>query len=372
MRKFMIPGLLALVLIASCRQVTVSPRPTVPLVYSILADTAGTGRLAARAGDIGVQGSIALIGQAEEGILLARRFLSVDQRDNVDGRMDRDSLPDFAGESFDVILDVTDAPYTHFLQEGPDAASHLDSLRENAVRNAVFAWDSLCYVSGAEARATLSKQQAKILIYTSSLQAEWGLFDVDTLLQLSGGRCRILSPVHTLLDDAQAAGASNLAVWTSRDVRASGAWENVFARRQWDQSTLHVLSPDIALDVRTEFRQLLRQYRATGLRLDVLLLDSYYPDIQPLLSELAMIRRAGTEEDAAFDRMLAPDFQILDPTHSLIRATYNLLRQDHLFTHRIARPQAHYYETVESGNGVPVLVEVTVPYIQQTYVPHFD
>lgn len=370
MKHYLLTGLAALSLLVSCETVTVQPRPTIPLVLGIAADSSGQGGLIARAGSRGAYGSIAIIGEPADVITLARRFQSIDAVDNVDGRPVRDSLPDFAGESFDAILDVFNAPYAHFL-EGP--APETDSLREAAVRGAMAAWDSLCYRSASDREALLKKQQAKVLIYTSSLHAEYGLYDVDTLQQLTGGKTQILSIVDVMLDNALASGSRNLAVWTTPEARTSGAWEHVFeSKNTKGEATLAVLAPDAALDIRTELRNLLRQYQNTGLQLHVLLVDRFDVDKAPLASEVAMIRREGTEEDAAFSRMLAQDFRIMMPAQALTQATYAVMRRDRLFTHRILRPSIRYYETVEGSQGTPVLQEVTPAYIQSTYVPDFD
>ena len=373
MTKHLFPALLLLAAVASCKEVQVPPRPTLPLVHSIVADTAGMGRLAAQAGR--VDGSIAIIGEPESAIVLARRFQSCDLVDNVDGSAVRDSLLDFAGETFDVIMDALNAPYVRFWTSAEamaDSVRHeeLDSLREVAVLNAVCAWDSLCWRPVADAKPLLHKQRAKMLIFTSPLQAKWGLFDVDTLQQMTGGKCRTLSSVHTLLDDAYAAGARSLAVWTSRDVRNSGVWQAVFADGEYEGASLTVIAPDAALDVRTELRNVLRQYRNTGRVLDALLIDSFTVDTAPLRSELALIRNGGTAEDAAFKAMLSPAFVMVDPATSLIGTTYRILRDNHLFTHQIARPAVQYYETVESGGGTTLLVETTAEYAHSTYVPN--
>lgn len=377
--KRIVPIVIMAVLAAltSCRRAALQPRPAVQLVYSIAADTLGTGRLVALAGSKKAEGSIAIVGEPESTIILARRFQSVDWADNVDGNADRDSLPDFAGESFHAIMDAFNAPYTHFFQDSrsiPDSLRGmvLDSLREAAVQCAVFAWDSTCLSTPQAIDELRRKQQAKILIFTSSLQAEWGLFDVDTLRQLCGGKSIILSPVKILLDQAYNNGARNIAVWTSREVRTSGAWQNVFARSGYENASLSVITPESALDVRTQLRNFLRQYQAEGKPLDALILDSYTIDPAPLQSELKMIRRAAAEEDAAFNSMLTASFQLLDPVSSTIRTTYTLIREKRLQTHRISRPAVHYYETVESESGTPVLVETDAAYAMHTYVSNND
>lgn len=374
MKKHLLISLfLAAVAVISCREVPAGPRTTIPLVYAVVADSTGAGRLAAQSGRRGGEGSIAIIGEPASAILLARRMQGTDRVDNVDGRPVRDSLPDFAGETFDVIMDAVGAPYVRFWNSAqllPDTLRHesLDSLRELAVTHAVSAWDSLSWRSVSDSEALLRKQRSKMLIYTSSLQAQWGLFDVDTLQQMVGGGCIILSPVHAMLDQAYASGARSMAVWTSRDVRSSGAWQSVFAHKGWADAHLTVIAPERALDIRTELRSVLREYHATGRVLDALIIDDITANLAPLQSELALIGLEGTDEDAAFHAMMAPGFSLWNPVDALIRATYENLRAHSLFTHRIARPALHYYETAESAEGMPMLVETSAAYAQSTYV----
>lgn len=370
--------LVAVTLLAfACRQAPVQPRPTLSLVYSIAADSTGVGALIAQSGRRGGEGSIAIIGEPENAIFVGRLFQGCDRVDNVDGTPGRDSLPDFAGESFDVIMDAYGAPYARFWEEAqllPDSLQHtvLDSLREIAVRNAVNAWDSTSWRSTSDVRPVLRKQSAKMIILTSSLQARWGLFDVDTLQQMCGGKCPVISPVNTLLDEAYASGAREIAVWTGREAASAGVWEAAFAERAWADAHLTVITPSAALDVRTELRDVLRQYRETGRVLDALLIDRYDVSVAPLESELRLIRQEGLEEDAAFNAMLSPVFAIWDPGSSLVRYTYNLLREQHLFAHHISRPEVFYYESAESREETPLLVETSAEYAQRTYVPDFD
>ena len=368
MRNHILIGIAAAALVCACKPQVAPPRPTISLVEAIVADTSGVGRVARSAGHGAVQGSVALIGEPQDGILLARRFVAADRVDNIDGQARRDSLPDFAGEVFDVILDAYNAPYNHFFAEGPNRVEGLDSLRAAAVQNAVFAWDSTCFRSASDLESRLGKSRAKVLVFTSAAQAEYGLFDVDTLQQLTGGKSHLVSAMNVLLEEAFEGGAKNLAVWTSRDTRVSGVWQHVFSQMAEPGTTLTVITPESALDIRTEFRDVLRQYRTTGRSLDALLIDSYATDQLPLLGEVTMIRRGGTDEDTALDKMLSPDFRVLDAGSSVVRSTYRLLRRENLFTHRIARPSARYYETGESPDGSPVLVEVGPSYVQNAYV----
>lgn len=357
--------LICLAAATGCKRVTTTPRPTIPLVTSIAKDTSGLSRIAAGSRSIGPEGSIAIIGEPSDVIELARLFLITDKADNVDGHYQRDSLPDFAGENFDAILDAHASPYSSFLVD--DKAS-LDSLREAAVVGAMFAWDSCCFRSAHDIKARLRKEQAKILIFTSSAQAEYGLFDVDTLLQLTGGSSRILSPAKECLKNAVRSGTSNICVWTSEAVKNANAWQGAFKDIGGKDKNITVLSPDEAVDVRNQLRSILRQYLATSLTMDALIIDNFTADLVPIYSELSIIRLGGTEEDARMEKMLSPSMIILEPANTIIDATFSLLRQEDLFSHRISLPMIKYYETETSAEGVPVLVEISESYVKKAYV----
>ena len=351
----------ALCAVLSCKQAPKAPRPTIALVQSIVEDTTGIRGIVEN--KRGADGAIALIGDPADVAALSSRFLIRDQVDNVDGRQKRDSLPDFAGETFQAILDAFNAPYSHFLGEGCST----DSLREVAVTNALSAWDTTSFRASTGGRAKLCKASAKILIYTSSLQKEFGLYDVDTLLQLTGGQCTILNPVDVLLQKVKADGARNIAVWAPQAVKDARVWEKAFGRRA--DATLSVHTPAPAVDIRNRFRDVLRQYQVTGLPLDALILDGYDMDENLIRAEIRLIRLGGTEEDRAFNEMLPGDFRIYNPADALLDATYEILRQENFFTHQIAWPQVKYYETQENEAGEVVLVEVGSNYVKKKYVP---
>ena len=363
MRKLSVTSLAILAMLLSCKPKAFQPRPTIPLVETIVSDTTGLAEVVARAGNRGAAGSIAIIGEPEAGITLSRLLQGIDERDNIDGRAVRDSLPDFAGEHMDVILDARNAPYRHF--------QDTDSLREATVRGALFAWDSTCLKSTSEMADRLLKSRAKILVFSSPLSSRFGLFDVDTLQQLCGGRSALFSPVEITLKEASEAGARNIAVWASREVSDSRAYETAFDEMGLEGNIISI-TPPAAFDVRTSLRSLLRQYGESGLGLDALVLSEYGMDTASLLSEIALIRSSAAEEDLAFSRMLAPSFIIVEPGESLASAVFSYLRKENLFTHNIARPTVRYFETAESALGEPSIVEIGAAYVEQTYVQDFD
>lgn len=309
MKKHILLSILALAAISACEQATRVPKPSMKLVQSILADTTGLRERAQNAGIIGAEGSITLFGESRDVKALAGRFKEVDLMDNVDGREKRDSLPDFAGE---IIVGIQTRQVS------------LDSLREVAVYGALQAWDT-----------TRRKESAKILIYPSSLQAAYGFHDVDTLQRLSGGKCFLLSPVNLLLDKAFEK-AGHVVVWTSEAAKNAKVWEQP--------------GKTPAVYFGEEFRDILRQYQVTGLPLDALIVDSYQVDMGQLEEELKIIRAHATEEDTAFDKMLSAQFKFYEPADALIRATYAILREENLFTHRIALPVVQFYDYVPEFN----------------------
>lgn len=355
-------------MVAACKHTVSVPHETIGLVHGIVDDTLGLRSVAARAGWSGADGVIALLGEPRDVIALGRQFCASDRVDNVDGSENRDSLPDFAGEVFHVYLDAFNAPYSRFA-ESPEG---LENLREIAVKGALHAWDTVCFRSLADHKALQKKGSAKILIYTSSLQAEYGLFDVDTLQQLTGGKSHVLSPVDILLDQVLADDAQNIVVWASDAVRDAKVWENALQARQLDGVHLTVLTPAPAEDVRTQLRDILRHCLVPGLPQDALILDVYGIDPDQIQAELNTIRLSDTEEDMAFDKILPTRFQVYDPARAVIRSTYELLRQEDLFAHRIDRPVLKYYESARSQAGQVVLVETTASNVDSDYVPSLN
>lgn len=319
MKKHILLTILAVAALGACKQTAKVQRPSMGLVHSILSDTTGLRGIAEYAGQIGAEGSITLFGESGDVKALAQRFKDVDLMDNVDGREKRDSLPDFAGE---IIVGIQ-AKF-----------GSLDSLRELAVYGALQAWDT-----------TRRKESAKILIYPSSMQARYGFNDVDTLQQLVGGKCRLLSPVKLLLDKAYEK-ANNVVVWTSEPVKDAKVWEQALAKMNKPGKSIAVYSTDPSQEPNQQFRDILRQFQVTGLPLDAMILDCYQADFGPLEEELGIIRTDATEEDAAFDKMVSAQFKFYEPADALIRTTYAILREENLFAHRIARPVVKLYEYV--------------------------
>ena len=368
--KHTIPFLVLLMALVSCHERQTVVRETIPYVKQIAVDTTGTFDLVHSYRAAGTKGSIAVIGEPNAASRLASFLLTADNVDNIDGKPKPDRLPDFAGESFDIILDEYNAPYIRMARTSPD------SLREVAVRNAVIAVDTVAYSNALDPKSRLKTSRAKVFVLASSLLAEYGKFDIDTLFKMVGREPIILTPVEAMLQTAAEAGYKSVAVWAPAEARS--AYENA-ARKLTPKMDVTVVSTTGNGLLRPAFRDMLRIYRSLkpGANLDAVLLDSFTPDLEELESEKEHIHRQITEEDMAFDRILMPRFRFIEPNTSLTSALYRLLREKNLFTHDIAYPTVRYYQTEENRDGEFVPVEVSAAYLSalqnpDPYVPDID
>ena len=368
--KHTIPFLVLLAALVSCREHQTVVRDTIPYVKQIAVDTTGTFSLVRSYRSAGTKGSIAVIGEPEAASRLASFLQAADNVDNIDGKARPDRLPDFAGESFNIILDEYNAPYTRM------AASSPDSLREVAVRNAVIAVDTVAYFNALDPKSRLKTTSAKVFVLANSLLSEYGKFDIDTLFKMAGREAIILTPVEAMLTNAADAGCKSVAVWAPEEARS--AYENV-ARELTPEMDVTVVSTIGNGLLRPAFRDMLRIYRSLkpGTNLDAVLLDSFTANLEELDDEKEHIHRQITEEDMAFDRILMPRFRFIEPNACLTDALYRLLREKNLFTHDIAYPTVRYYQTEENREGEFVPVEVSAAYLSSLsrldlYVPDID
>lgn len=358
--KKLIPAVLFILAAVSCHPRKVVERDTIPYVKQLAADTADTFPLLRSYRAEGTKGSIAIIGEPEASLPLVKCFLRADVVDNIDGRARPDSLPDFAGETFDVVMDQYNAPYLRM------AAASPDSLREVAVRNVVMALDSVAYSNPLDPGSRLPKARAKVFVLASSLLKENGCFDIDTLMKLAGREALIITPVDALLDAAQKAGCKRVAVWAPEQAKA--AYDAAAKAYGMDVTVVSTTGNGL---LRPAFRDMLRIYKTIhpdGV-LDAVLLDSFDADLEELASEQEHIHRQITEEDMGFDRLLSPHFRFIEPKESLTAACYRLLRERNLFTHNIAYPSARYFRTEEDRDGGYVLVEIGASYLSAIIQP---
>ena len=121
--------LLSLVLLPSCREKTRSGRPTVAVVESILSgEISEESLILTKLGEKDPMGTIAVIGPTRLAYPLSMRFATCDDFDNVDANRAPDQLPDFAGETIDMILEFRPPFFRGFRQYRFAQDSHCSDL----------------------------------------------------------------------------------------------------------------------------------------------------------------------------------------------------------------------------------------------------
>ena len=360
MKRIIIFMALLSVTAVSCREFAAPSRPTIDYVLSLAADSLGSAfSLVKSHNPASDEGAIAIFGEREESLLLSEMFLTADRRDNISGSRSSDLLPDFAGEVLSVILDEAESPYAGFLEK--DGAA---MLRENAVRGAIFALDTVCCVTPFNPEATAPKPTSKIIVLSSSLMGEYGLFDIDTLFCLAGTRIPVISPVESMIGEALAADKEDLSVgvWADSTLIASMAYQNVFSRMAKSagkgSSVLYPLSPAGEGDIRERLLTWLDAYSEIcgGRQLDALLIDDYGVNVAALEAELADIRKEDSFQKLSYARLLSKDFRFIDVMETLTGRCYDILRKENLFTHNISYPSLTLYQTVAAPDGTDNLL----------------
>lgn len=327
-------------MLASCENPEATPRPTIPLVKEKLASQSFRPASA--------DGGIYLVGEPSRVLALRERFINCDLRDNATGRFRRDSLPDFAGETFCCVLDSLNMPYGR----GDDMA-----FRETAVWHSLVAQDSVLHVSPYDMNGMALKVPAKIMIFASPLFSNNGIFDVDTLAALSGKSFPVSSP----LDAACARifnkhkGNLNIGVISRTEDIASGAYSAVIQRYAHHRGDHHcnVVAFECE-DYENALKTFLDKYMDSGNSgsLNALIVDDPEVPVPEMLRDLKELTSVMSSESLLYSKIFADRFEIIDAQSSVVQWCYHTLRDNHLFTHNIAYPLSEYYYTAAAPDGL--------------------
>lgn len=329
------------------------PRPTIPLVKDIVARQEFTAA--------GSQGGIYIIGESERVLSLRDKFLTADFRDNITGRLKRDSIPDFAGEVFCCVLDSANLPYGRFIIDNDNAG-----LREVAVYNAVAALDSISHLSPYDDSGRGRKTPAKMIIYASPELSNCGVFDVDTLARLSGSSM----PVGSMLDAMclrlfkTHKGDLSVGVITKSGNLGSGSYSTVIRQyaRLNGRRSCNVTPFAVSADG-DPLREFLDKYIDSGntAPLDALLVDDENVDTPSMIRSLGNLRSIMSSDFLVYDKYLSPSFDILDGEMSAIQWCYHALRDNNLFSHRISLPSCeNFYTAVSPVQGSSPFIMISL------------
>jgi len=189
---FRIPAALVLAaLLACCNRNPLPDYDAIRYVDELMSDSLSyVEGLASLAGQ--ASGSVVLIGEPDICVRTGEELLSADQFDNIDGRPVPDGLPDFAGETFCIVLDCANAPYDGYVSR------NIPFLRETAMRQTVFALDTLCRTNLYVPSAVSVKRPAKALVLCSDDIIRETLPDILDFLD----RIRVDIPIVFATDSA--------------------------------------------------------------------------------------------------------------------------------------------------------------------------
>lgn len=354
MRKALqlLPAML-LVILAGCTGGQPASRPVIAYVDSILANP-GIREFSLMSSAPDIYSDISIIDSPERCLLLSETFMSMDIFDNVDGSPSEDGIPDFAGERIASLMDDRYTPYSKHLRNGEEA------LREIAVRSLIAAMDTVCCLAAFDRDGRSHKPASKAVVLSSPLMAAYGMFDVDTLISVTGSAVKVFSPVTSMISEAFEASVApvNVLVLASPDVITSGAYQTVFsemAAQKGDTISKCALFPlpaeshDSLATVSSgldTFRSLVDSCRSRGIsHVGALLVDDYSISVSQLEELYASVISSDEEDDLKRRQVLAREFRIVDPRKAVAADCYRSFRQQNLFTHNIAYPIASAYIT---------------------------
>lgn len=358
------------VLAVSCGRGRAVDADIIPYVGYILSDTTSVEHSILDGYRQDHFGTIAVMGPAENTERLTAYLMKCDLFDNVDGKVMKDGLPDFAGETFAAYYDTVNVPYQDFFINGNEEA-----LRELTVRHSVAALDSRCYEGAYSREASVEKSPSKIVIFSSPF-SEVGIADADSLFSMSGVGPILISPVKSLVDKVirKYDEGAMIGIWAESDVLSSGVFASAFRDCSSDgkRAADYVgFSPDMNNRMKDCLIHYLEMFLDSGneMPLSAILIDDFsYPyDKNALSSAVDHIRNSTDDKIAKYRTLLSDDFEVIGCMDAIAESCYRVLRRKNLFTHRIAYPQAvEYMITGTPGQGGEIkYVELSQKYVHQ-------
>ena len=331
-----------LTLSAACQRQVGETRPTITLVREILAERSDPRAAILRASTPRPASDITIIGSDFACERLAEQFYFRDILDNVDARAHMDGLPDFAGETFVMIEDAQ--PYAQVLGEQGE-----EELRRQTVLRVLAALDTTAHISPYDLDGLSSKARSKLVILADPFLAEYGGFDVDTLLRSTGCNVPVVNPAELMIDRAfRQGGRSDLsvAIFCPPQYASSGIYERIFSRMAQERGlkgancVVAGVEPSDSL-----LHHFLHEYLEQGKTrpLDAVLIDDLSVSPDSLKMELSQIVSVMNESSMTYGRLIPRDFFFLDAFGEVADYCHRFLRDNNLFTHNIAKPRISIY-----------------------------
>ncbi len=125
------------------------------------------------------------------GLTVLEVLLSIDEINNITGKMGSDGIPDFAGEDFTYFGDFANMPYGMYPYEKKE-----DYLKELVVKDALFLLDDQYYnPAEIEQQATQKKNPSKIIVVACNTATAYGLEEIELLLKESKTGIKVIGVI---------------------------------------------------------------------------------------------------------------------------------------------------------------------------------
>lgn len=321
-----------------------SIRP-VAFVSDLLADTtrAGYSLLSScRSGDD--LGTIAVIGEPAEAMMLAEGLLTYDRHDNVSGLAHPDQLPDFSGETVALMMDALHSPYSSYI----DTHRELE-LRDVAVRNFVAALDTLTLATPYDPDTQEAKPRSKVVVLGSSYSPLFGDYDIRTLREGTHSGIKVISKLDAMFSQALGRPDPEILVWGPRELTpAYNAALTQCAGAAAPQ--IQVLTPTAEGPLSQRLLNLLDTYQALreGAKpISAILVDDISVAADSLKSAVIALTLSTDEARLPYKNLLASDVLCVFPGEAVAEQCYTYLREANAFTHRVAYPDLKAYVSAE-------------------------
>ena len=351
--------LLFFFILCSCGKQVQTGRDTIDLVKSISSTPDSPEKvLLSSLSRPSPAGDVYIIGSPQSCRIISDSFLQCDMRENARGRNWRDGLKDFAGETFDCICDSSYTPYADYVSRCGE-----DAVRELAVRLSLSALSSNCSVSIYDLDGNCEKTQAKMIILADPVMLEFGKFDVDTLFSLTSCGIPVVSPLELALDEVLGSDKKhfNVGLMCESLYVGKGLYPALFDAKTNQFDIVGARCWESSVDASGKaLAQFLDAYVLAGgvEPLDALIVDDWHLDLEDIYAELSAIRDFSREESMRYGKLLSQSFSVFSSSAATMRACYDLLRDNNLFTHKIAQPAVRTFivSPRQDAEGIQYLV----------------
>lgn len=232
--KYLIISVLFSVLLASCGEKKVEEK-LIPISEKALGDTSSI--FYADFASYPTERAKLPIGVFDSGtggLTVQEKLLTLDEYDNITGKLEPDGIPDFAGENFIYLADDANMPYGDY-----DAAGKSDYLRELVIKDALFLLGDSYYNLALDEKPFGKKEQVKVLVIACNTATAYGLNDIEKLLDRSGTGVRVIgvinAGVRATLADMDKTKNYAVGVMATPGTISSGAYERTIKEMSAEQ-----------------------------------------------------------------------------------------------------------------------------------------